>query len=387
MGLKKTIFYLLLLFFISSLLVPVAFYNKIFFISIIAILFLITTPRQKIETYAPFFIFFIFLYGYILSFFNYSSRPLSTQLFISVLVLFMIYIVAFYNINMDRIIKISGIVLAVFTGIFYYVLTIGQGSFYAEIFRSVFEQYSLGAIGERSFSEESTLMFHLGTTPFLYLPFSLYFISFLKAKKWKYFIALIILGLAILSSASRGLIIATFLSMLIILFFLSGRVVRLMFIGVTVPVIIFIIQYLNSNTLILSSTEQSNSAKIGHAISFVDQITLMNFFTGSGLGAYYYSIGKNGLAAETEITPLDMLRYLGFLFGPLLYLVILVPSKRLSNYQGENRMYVIIFIIYLLLSFTNPILFNSFGLLIVLWYWSKILKTGSATPTYHSAIS
>lgn len=387
MGLKKTIFYLLLLFFISSLLVPVAFYNKIFFISIIAILFSITTPRQKIGTYAPFFIFFIFLYGYILSFFNYSSRPLSTQLLISVLVLFMIYVVTLYNINMDRIIKISGIILAIFTGIFYYVLTIGQGTFYAEIFRSIFEQYSLGSIGERSFSEESTMMFHLGTTPFLYLPFSLYFISFLKEKTWKNFIALIILGLAILSSASRGLIIGTFLSMLVILFFLSGKVVRLLFISITIPIIIVIIQYLNSNTLILSSTEQSNSAKIGHAISFVDQLTPMNFFTGNGLGAYYYSIGKNGLAAETEITPLDMLRYLGFLFGPLLYLVILVPSKRVSNYLGENRMYVIIFTIYLLLSFTNPILFNSFGLLIVLWYWSKIVKPGSNTPEYRSAIS
>jgi hypothetical protein len=56
----------------------------------------------------------------------------------------------------------------------------------------------------------------------------------------------------------------------------------------------------------------------------------------------------------------------------LLYYFILVPVRRIGSYTGGNFLDVVIFLIYLLLSFTNPILFNSMGMLVILWYWSRV---------------
>jgi len=48
------------------------------------------------------------------------------------------------------------------------------------------------------------------------------------------------------------------------------------------------------------------------------------------------------------------------------------PVRKIGSYIGGNLLDVAIFVIYLLLSFTNPIMFNSMGMLVILWYWSRL---------------
>jgi hypothetical protein len=69
-----------------------------------------------------------------------------------------------------------------------------------------------------------------------------------------------------------------------------------------------------------------------------------------------------------------MIRYLGVVLAFIMYFVIIFPTKRINAYFGNNILYVIVFLIYLLNSMTNPTMFNSYGLLVVIWYWYKILK-------------
>ena len=84
-------------------------------------------------------------------------------------------------------------------------------------------------------------------------------------------------------------------------------------------------------------------------------------------------MGSQSMKAHTEITPLDMVRYLGFVLSITLYLVIIFPVRKLKFYFGDKKLYIILFLIYVINSFTNPTMFNSYGLLVVLWYWYKIL--------------
>ena len=102
-------------------------------------------------------------------------------------------------------------------------------------------------------------------------------------------------------------------------------------------------------------------------------MTPVSLLFGEGLAATYFSSGYNALTAQTEITLLDMARYFGLPLTALLYAALLFPTPQGSSYHEENRSAVVIFLLYLSISMTNPVLFNSYGLLVVIWYWSRIL--------------
>ena len=180
------------------------------------------------------------------------------------------------------------------------------------------------------------------------------------------------LSLAILLSASRGIVAVSAIFLVITISTSVPKKWRVFVATLLIAGAIGAVIEGVSDTKLFSANEESNAGKIGHVISFVDDLTAASFVFGRGLAHYYYSIGSGSMKAHTEITPVDMLRYFGFLFTLLLYFSIVFPSKFFASYRGEQRIYVFIFISYLALSFTNPIMFNSMGMLVILWYWAKI---------------
>ncbi|MEJ2905645.1 hypothetical protein WAE58_24590 [Pedobacter panaciterrae] len=331
--------------------------------------------KNRIYTSAPIVVFCIFLFGFLLSFFGVADRALSNQFMVSVAVLFLIYPIHRYQIDIDRIVKRSGMWLSVFTGVFFLAVVTFPGNPISNVLTFIFDNYSAGSYGLRDFSEEATLSFHIGTVPFLYLPFALFFLSYLKDKKRKNILGMLVIFPAIVASASRGLWMVSLIS-LIVIYFLNLRLsTKIIFVLISIPIVVSVFGYLIANTVLFSSGEESNSVKIGHITSFFDQLDWTNFFIGNGLASFYYSSGSGVMKAHTEVTPLDMLRYFGFILTPILYTAIFFPIKNLRAYIGENRFYTLIFVLYLINSFTNPIMFNSYGLLTVLWYWSKILNS------------
>lgn len=101
-------------FFIVTLLFPVLIINKIVFLSII-LLMIFNYKIYRFKTVAPFMIFLIFLWGFIHSFFYHADRAISQQFFLSTLVLFLIYPINKYKIDLDRIVKVSGVVMVIYT--------------------------------------------------------------------------------------------------------------------------------------------------------------------------------------------------------------------------------------------------------------------------------
>jgi hypothetical protein len=367
---------LFFLFFISTLLFPATVFNKFMFLIIIGFVF-INYKLYRLETFAPFIVFIIFLYGFIFSFFNVVDKDLSLQFFLSVLVLFLIYPICKYKIDIDRIAKISGLIMAFYTGLSFLIVVVFMELPFSSTYYTFFSNYSAGSNGLREFAEEGTLSFHIGTVPFMYLSFVLYVMAFVEKKTIGSFFAIIIIFTTIFISASRGLILSCLLGVGYIIFFKSKFSSKIVFLTISIPLVIISLSYLLTNTTVFDSDEGSNSVKIGHVESFFENIDFFNFFLGKGLGSYYYSKGSQGMKAHTEITPLDMIRYFGFILAPLLYFFVIFPTKKIKSYLGRNSLYLVLFMIYVVNSFTNPTMFNSYGLLIVLWYWYKILDNSN----------
>jgi hypothetical protein len=368
------------LYFISTLLFPTIFLNKLIFIIIIGFT-AVNYKLYRLSTVSPFVVFLIFLYGFIFSFFNFVDPVLRVQFFFSVLVLFLIYPIVHYKIDIERIAKVSGLIAVAYTGLSFLIVVVFMDLPFASPYYEFFSNYSAGSNGLREFTEEGTISFHIGTAPFLYLPFVLYVISFIEKKRLSSLLAILIIFITIFLSGSRGSVLTSLLAALCVIFFKSKVSTKVVFIAVSIPLIIILFNYLSTNTAVFDSNEESNGGKIGHYESFFDQLNFFNFFLGEGLASFYYSKGAQAMKAQTEITPLDMLRYFGFILTPLLYFFIFFPTKRIMSYLGNNTLYVVLVLIYVLNSTTNPTMFNSYGFLVVLWYWYKILPPTKIIPS------
>lgn len=371
---KKYISNLLLMFFITSLLFPTIIINKLVFLIIIMTV-IINYRSYKFNVFAPFLIFLIFFYGFLFSFLNNADNDLRLQLFFSVLVLFLIYPINKYKIDVDYIVKVSGLIIAIYTGVSFLIIVTFIDSSFSSTYLNFFVEVSAGSNSLRDFvGGDGTISFHIGTVPFIYLSFVLYMVSFIEKKKTSTIFAMLILLITILVSTSRGSIFSCIIAGGYIVFFKSKIVNKILFLAICIPIVLIFIAYLIDNTSVFSSGDSSNFVKIGHFESFLENINFTNFLFGEGLASIYFSKGRGAMLAQTEITPVDMLRYFGFILAPLLYFVIFFPVKKLASYLGSNSLYAVLFLIYVLNSFTNPTMFNSYGLLVVLWYWSKILN-------------
>ena len=364
---------LIFLYVISTLLFPTFIVNKIVFIVIVMILFS-SINSYRLLSLSPIYVVLIFSYGLFISFFNLVEKNLSYQFFLSTLSLLIIYPILKHKIDFDRIIKISGLFLALYSLISFVIIVLYIDSPISEQYYTFFKEYSAGSYGLREFTEEGLLSFHAGTAPFLFLSLGLYFESFLNKRNFFTFIVILLHIYIIFISGSRGTFFSALLAILIVIMFKASNKVKIGFLAIGIPLVLYFISFLLHNTEIFSSEEGSNNVKLGHFESFLENTNFFNLIIGNGLGAIYYTKGSGMYKAHTEITPVDMIRYLGVVLAFLLYFVIIFPTKRINAYFGKNILYIIIFLIYILNSMTNPTMFNSYGLLVVMWYWNKVLK-------------
>ncbi len=368
------------LFLITTLTVPAAFANKAIFVILVALMLIAPVAsrgRVRICTLSPIIILAIFLYGYALAFVGTTDPDLTNQLMLSVAVLMLIYLIDWYAIDFEYLVKLSGVVLCLFTAFSIYAVTLVPDSALGLYFIDYFRDYTNPLTGTRSFSEDPLFMFRIGPAPFLFVPYCLFLVSFLKTRRIRDLLALILLSVVIVISASRGLILGSMLASAYLVVHRMRPSRQVISICAGVGLGIFIAAYLMARTTIFSAADESNSIKIWHVVSFVDHMNPARLFFGEGLAATYFSIGNNAVVPQTEITLLDMVRYFGLPLTALLYAALLFPTSRRSCYTGDNRAAVVLFSLYLLIAMTNPVLFNSYGLVVVIWYWSRILAAGS----------
>lgn len=369
---SRIVSWLLFFYCLSTVLVPVFVLNKLFFIPLflMAIYVLLSRP---LRTVAPIVVFSIFLYGFLLGLVGNTDADFSRQMLLGAVSLFLIYSIAEFRVDMSAIVKSVGAVFALIMCMFSFVLMVEPGSLLGVKLLDFYNLNELGYYGLRSFGGLEMFMLHHRSSPFLLLPLSLFFLDFLQVKRfWSLFFVVVIL-MAVIWSASRGLIVMAAVSMLVLYFYNKNWSARLLMLCALVPVIIMGVGYLLTETSMFSSDEQSNNIKIGHIVSFLSVADWKMLVFGNGLGSYYYTEGYGELAAQTEITWMDSVRYVGLPLSLVLFGVLLFPNRKYIASVQSSSSRLIIFM-YLLMSLSNPVLFNSFGFLVILWYWSVVIK-------------
>lgn len=363
------------LFMLTTLLAPVTIWNKLLFLVLIIwtiFLFLgVKTSRPKV-VWSAFGVIGIFMYGYAISMaFPGNDRALAMQFLLASFLPILIHFVEFYKINLDKHAQMCGRVLVAWTLIFYGALQYSDFP-YAEQIISWFRDANQAATSERDFLGDSPLQtFALSTVAFLFVPWCLTIIRIRDQFRWVDLLWLILLALCMLVSGRRGTVGVALLFVAYVFLTTGPSFSRLIFSAILFIGLIFYFPLVLSETDIFSGGEVSNAVKIGHFDSYFNQLNWARSVFGSGLGSFYFSSGSNEWKQHTELTPLDLARYVGIPLAASFYFILLWPRLFRRPFSGQRHLILCAFSLYLLLSVTNPVLINSYGMLVVVWFWSK----------------
>jgi hypothetical protein len=321
----------------------------------------------------------VFVYGLALSFAADADLELSRQFMFSVLVLGTIYVVRWYRIDFDRVVLICGGAICAVTAVAFAALVLMAGSAGSDQIAALFSQYALGAWGHRELLSDSATMFSLGTVPFLFATFCVLIERIVRRPRVGTVVFLLVVAVVVLASTSRGLVLACLLIAAVGVVRKSSPLMRAVYLAALLVSSLVILPYVIAYTNLFSVDEASNAVKIGHARSFIENLDAWRFVFGQGLGAYYYSSGRGLALAHTEITALDLARYVGVPLAIAVFVALIFPVVRGIRMPGAVGIYVFYFLVYVLLAQTNPVLINSYGLLVVVWYWSHVLAARAAS--------
>lgn len=237
-------------------------------------------------------------------------------------------------------------------------------------------------IGSRSFGELDLAMIFFITTPLLVIPVPfLIRAAFGPKNGWRRRSgAISVLFLILLSSffsASRAVFLILLSEYLVCFLITIKRRPWLLTGGVILSAALSLLAlFALPRSSLLSAEEQSNMIKIAHFESFLDYIdeNPLVLLTGDGLGASYNSRapGVNREVYQTELTYLDIIRYSG-LAGLLVFLMLLLVPFCATAFDSLNLMG---FLAYLMVAGSNPLLFNSTGMLAVTYFWSQQYSSG-----------
>jgi len=361
---QRLIYVSMLLYCCFSLVLPVLFVNKIVFFLMFMVLACVIF-KAKLQTFSPFIIFSIFLYSFVLSFgFDYSSG-LRIQLMLVTFTLFLIYLIETFAIDMNKVVISSSVVFSISTLLLVYSV-VNETS----VIFLLFEKYGEIAVGSRDVGSGSQEFFRLGSAPFLYVGFSILLKRMTSNVKLMDCIYLVLIVTCILLSSTRSILIGCIL----ISFFILFR----KYLTLVLPLVLFSVVCIMMNTdfsgTMFDSNDFGNSIKLKDVGSFVDWARPVNLLFGEGLASLYYSDGRGYLVSQTEITLLDNVRYFGVPLTLIFYFAVLWPILNRVPWRVDNGFPFAVMSIYILMALTNPMLINSFGFIVVLWYWANILK-------------
>lgn len=95
-----------------------------------------------------------------------------------------------------------------------------------------------------------------------------------------------------------------------------------------------------------------------------------NFFIGTGLGSSFYNYGRSKMVSSAEYAYLDLIRQVGVMFFLIFMIFVLYP---LTRNIALNRK--VIYIGYLAIAFTNPLLFSSTAFLAYIYMYYLVYES------------
>jgi hypothetical protein len=378
---------LLLAFMLTTVLVPATILNKILFVMLMiwTLRLMVLSPGLRPRLSMPALCAIaIFLYGLLLCLPAHNDNALAIQFFLSTFVLLLIHFIDQFDIDMDLAVETCGRAILLTTAL-YWILALNPDLPFASQTLRWFEDASQSATAEREYLEDPTLTLALGSAPFLFVPWCVVVLRFFRTRSTVDIAWLLAYGAAITLSGARGIIAVALAFLAIGALWLTSPRTRIVVVVVLTAALAISVPFVLTTTSLFSSDEVSNAAKIGHFKSFIDILDLRGAVFGNGLGSYYFSSGSGYITPHTELTPIDLARYVGIPLAIMFYALLLLPRNSLSAYRGEHFLFYLGFGLYLVLSITNPVLINSYGMLVVLWYWAKLQAPLAPEPSLHAA--
>lgn len=128
--------------------------------------------------------------------------------------------------------------------------------------------------------------------------------------------------------------------------------------------------------LLMETDESSNMIKYAHLESYkkLFEENPLYLLLGQGPATDFYSEGFNYYSLRTEWTYLELIRNYGVM-SLLIYYVLLRPFFSLAKYVNKDEsviVFILSYIIYLIVAGTNPLLFSSTGMLVVITMYSYV---------------
>ena len=402
----KSIYTLLLAFYIlTSLLIPLASANKLIFVALVliyGIYILFFKKEKKFEclnlTLAPIVIIAIFVYGYIRAMFGDSDMALARQFLLGSGMFALIYPIEEFEIDMQKLMLIIAKIYIMFYAI-YVINSINLMEYdvpgFVKGFAGMFDNGLTRTIGDkmmilgggwmsyRSFFGGEGMMIYLGSISFMLVLVSVLYLDFFKTKRWTNLLWVVLGTVLSFTAGQRACMLFIPAILCAITWLQLNQTVKWISAGIIGVVAAAAFVYLIKNTSILSFGDRSNAVKIGHMICYFEQFNLKQGLIGDGTASYYltsYSPTEKKMLAQTEITFLDHCRYFGIPLSLTIWLSMIFPKwnrialdiRKWKIWQAIDELAVLL--IYFVWAQLNPVLFNSFGLVIVLWYWNVLFK-------------
>ncbi len=404
-NLKSFYTVLLALYILTSLLIPLASVNKLIFIALIMLYgaYILFFKKEKKfaclkMTLAPVVIIAIFVYGYVRAMFGTNDMALARQFLLGTGMFVLIYPIEEFEIDMQALMLIiAKIYIAIYA--IYVIDAINIMDYtvpgFVKSFAGLFDNGLTRKIGDwlmvlgggwmryRKIFSGNGMMIYLGSISFILVLIGALYIDFFRTKKWANLIWAIAGMLLSFTAGQRACMLFIPATLCVITWLQLDRKWKLIFFGMFMIAAAAAFIYLLRNTSIFSFTDRSNAVKIGHLICYFEQLNVKQTLIGDGLASFYlttYSPTTQEMLAQTEITFLDHCRYFGIPLSLTIWLGMVFPKwngiikdiRKWNIWQVKEELAVLI--IYFVWAQLNPVLFNSFGLVIVLWYWSVLFK-------------
>ena len=226
--------------------------------------------------------------------------------------------------------------------------------------------------GERTFLGVTFYALFYRSLPLVTIPAAIYFNKFLnenKHKKKNFLISLIFLT-SLFMGGNRAMLLGVFIIIMIPIYL---KYKRLLVFNVLIKIVILlglIIAYL----AITDKEEESTMVKTAHLISYSDYFTRYwyTLLFGTGAGSMFFSKGTDAMTPITEWTYLELLRMNGVV-GLTLFLVFLFKPIIRNWKKKEIRCWSEVssgYILYMFLAGSNPNIFCSTGLLVIIFLYS-----------------
>lgn len=190
----------------------------------------------------------------------------------------------------------------------------------------------------------------------------------------------ILLAITVIAMAFTGTRANLYMSILVICiyysFYTKKSISKLIIIFLFTLVVILnlgnIIDSIRNMSAIKAYSDLTKYEHIKSIMAFLSQNPLY-LITGSGLGSYFYSTGVMGYTNLTEVAYLDLYRQIGLIgFIPFMYFL-LKPMKYLFT-DKYYKWLAISYIGYLLIAFTNPLLFSSTPFALYIYIYLRYME-------------